>query len=382
MNSIRPVLVRWLTRVPVLNRIRRGIRDGVSVLLANLLRAVVPVRCLWGPPKGFYSDYELLQQKKVPGRLFLASQPTPVLGPNSLREACKFDQDKNQPWPVFWVCHSQARLIGKSLVRLDEQKRLSQEGAFGPAAKNDPAWRNLYLPFATLLTGNWTSVVMQWGEGYYHWFMDALPHLIMLPELPADTRIIVPPRLASYQLETLRWLGLSDRFRPTPERHLIVEHYYFCSATSMTGCYNPCAVQFLRRSFLHHADSAWDSPRRFYLRRVGKFRRITNEAEVLDFFRKRGWAIVDTEQMTLPQQIGLFSRAEMICAPHGAGLTNLLWCQPGCKVLELCASTYLNGVFEGMAQSVGADYRHLVFKGNLGLESAVSLKVLEKALDF
>jgi hypothetical protein len=86
---------------------------------------LVPVRCLWGPPKGFYSDYELLQQKKVPGRLFLAAQPTPVIGPNSLREVCKFDQDKNQPWPVFWVCHSQARLIGKSLVRLDEQKCLS-----------------------------------------------------------------------------------------------------------------------------------------------------------------------------------------------------------------------------------------------------------------
>lgn len=150
----------------------------------------------------------------------------------------------------------------------------------------------------------------------------------------------------------------------------------------MTGCYNPCAVQFLRRSFLHHADPAGDSPRRFYLRRVGKFRRITNEPEVLDFFRKRGWAIVDTEQMTLPQQIGLFSRAKMICAPHGAGLTNLLWCQPGCKVLELCASTFLNGVFEGLAQCVGANYRYLIFKGNLAYESVVDLKAVEQALDF
>jgi capsular polysaccharide biosynthesis protein len=295
------------------------------------------------------------------------------------------DQDKFQPWPVFWIRHDEARLIARSLVRLDEKKRLSLEGAFGPsmpAVKNDPAYRTCFLTPATRLEGNWTSVVTQLCEGYYHWLMDALPHLVMLPELPADTRIIVPPRLAAFQLETLQWLNLEGRCRPTPEKHLLVEHYYFCRPTSMTGCYNPYAVEFLRRSFLHHADESFVSPRRFYLRRVGKIRPIINEAELLEFFQTRGWAIVDTEQMSLSQQIRLFSQAEMICAPHGAGLTNLLWCQPGCKVLELCTSSYLNGVFEGLAQCVGANYRYLIFKGDYGLRSVVNIPEIAKALDY
>jgi capsular polysaccharide biosynthesis protein len=383
MTSIRPILRDWLRHVPALNRARCWLRDRLKALLAGFLRRVVPARCLWGPAKGFYSEHELLLKKQVPGRVLIESQESPPAAPDSLRKLCGLKQDENQPWPVFWTCRPQARLIGKSLVRLDERKRLSLEGAFGPCAHQlDPAWRTFFLPKAVHLPGNWTSVLGQWGDGYYHWFMDALPRLIMLPDLPPDMRVLVPSRPASYQLDTLRWLGLENRFRPTPEKHLTVENYYFCSTTSMTGCYNPFAVEFLRRSFQSRADTTYDSPRRFYLQRVGKFRPITNEREMLEYFRKRGWGIVDTEQLTLARQIQLFSQAEMICAPHGAGLTNLLWCQPGCKVLELCTSTFLNGVFEGLAQCVGANYRYLVFEGDVAYRSSVDLEAIAKALEF
>jgi len=212
--------------------------------------------------------------------------------------------------------------------------------------------------------------------------MDALPRLVMLPEFPPDTRVLVPERLAAYQLDSLRWFGLEGRVRPTAEKHLTIENYYFPSATAMCGKYNPFAVQFLRRSFLPRADTAYDPPPRFYLQRVGKFRAITNEREVLEFFQRRGWEIVDTEQLTLARQVRLFARAEMICAPHGAGLTNLLWCQPGCKVLELCASTFLNGVFEGLAQAVGVHHRYLVFEGDFGYRSSIDLKAVAKSLEF
>jgi len=362
----------------------RWLRRIFSACFFGLFRQVAPSGVLWGPPKGFYSEYRLLQQGKVHGRLIISSQECPPLAPGSLRKLCRLEQDGCQPWPVFWTRQHEVRLIGKSLVPLDAKKRLSLEGAFGPYNHlNDPTYRNLYLPKALRLPGNWTSVVGQWGcVGYYHWFLDALPRLAMLPELPADTRVLVPPRLDSHQLDTLRWLGLEGRFRPTAEKHLLIENHYFCSPTSMTGCYNPFAVHFLRGAFLARADLDYNGPLRFYLKRVGKARPITNEPEVLEFFRRRGWGIVDTEALTQAQQIRLFSQAEMICAPHGAGLSNLLWCQPGCKVLELCASTFLNGVYEGLAQMVEANYRYLVFEGDGDYRSAIHLDAVAEALEF
>jgi hypothetical protein len=382
-GSIKESARQWVRRHRGLCLFLKWIQEALSKTSADIFRVLMPARCLQGPPKGFYSEHDLLKTGAVRGRIYFDSQQTPDIGTDSLRERCGFEQDKHQPWPFFWVYHPQTRLIGKSLVRLDDRKLLSLEGAFGPpAAWKDPAYRNLFLPRATRLPGNWTSVVAQWGQGYYHWLMDALPRLTLLPEFPSDTRIIVPATLASFQLETLQWLGLQDRVRPTHEVHLLVENYYFASMTSMTGCYNPFAVQLLRSQFLGRADTSYNSPRRFYLRRVGKHRVLLNEPAVLQFFEQRGWEIVDTEQMSLARQIQLFSKAEMIVAQHGAGLTNLVWCQRGCKVLELCVSAWLNGVFEGMAQCVGANHRYLVFSGDFEAKSTVDLKAVAKALEF
>jgi capsular polysaccharide biosynthesis protein len=380
-NSLGPSLEFW-RRFPTLHgAISRGYERSGDLFL-DLLRKSIPASVPWGPPKGFFSDYEQLQNGALEGRVLVHSQAVPRAAADCLRQVCRLGQLGHQPWPIFWTHHSNARLIAKSLVLLDERKRLSLEGAFTVHAKTDPAYRNFFLAHPTRLDGNWTSITSLWQEGFYHWFLDVLPRLALLPELPPDTRIIVPPRLAPYQQQTLQWLGLENRIRPTAEKHLLIEHYYFCSPTSMTGCYNPFAVEFLRRSFLPHADQAYDPPRRFYLRRVGKFRPILNEDEVLDFFAKKGWAIIDTEQLPLARQIQLFSKAEMICAPHGAGLTNLLWSPPGCKVLELCCSTFLNGVYEGMAEALSLRYHYLIFEGDDTFQSRVNLQEVERALAF
>jgi hypothetical protein len=382
LDSLRLFLIFWLRRFPMAYRTGRALRQAIGDHILELLRKVIPAGIAWGPPKGFFSAYELLQSGTLEGHVLLHAQEVRPAAPESLRRKCRLEQDVNQPWPVFWTFHREARLIAKSLGLLDGQKRLAREGAFGPAAETDPAWRSVVLPSATRLAGNWTSMTGRWGEGYYHWFLDALPRLAFLPELPPDTRILVPARLAPFQQQTLQWLGLENRVRPSAETHLLIERFYFCPPTSMTGCYNPFAFQFLRRSFLPRADPKYEAPPRFYLRRVGKVRPIVNEDEVLDFFRKRGWAIIDTEELPLAQQIGLFSRAEMICAPHGAGLTNLLWCPPGCKVLELCVSSFLNGVYEGLAEWLGLRYRYLIFEGDNTFQSRIHLPEVERALQF
>ena len=269
-KSARTAFGFWLRQFPAIHRMAKGLGRSAADLVIGFFRRIIPTGWRWGPPKGFFCEYEMLQKGQLRGRILFASQPVPPADPNSLRKLCGMRQDEFQPWPAFWSHHSPARLVGKTLVLINDQKNLSLEGAFGAhCARNDPAYRTLFLPPAKRLDGNWTSIVNQWSNGFYHWFMDALSRLVMLPELPPDTRVIVPARLAAYQQDTLRWLGLENRIRPTDESHLRPEHYYFCSATAMTGCYDPHAVAFLRRAFLDRADPTYDPPRRFYLRRVG-----------------------------------------------------------------------------------------------------------------
>ena len=382
MQALKLKLVFALRNFPgVYRALRAGWRCAAGLFLETL-RLLPSSWIRWGPPKGWFSEVELLRQAAAPGEIILPGQPRITLPPDSLRKLCGLRQDEYQPWPVFWTQHRDARLVGATLVRRNEKKQIALEAAYGLlSVRDDAAWRAWRLPPVRRLEGNWTSLISRWSGGYYHWLMDVLPRLAVLSEFPPDTRLLAPPNLSGYQRDALQWLGLSARLRPTTERHLVVENFFFSSPTAMTGCYDPYAVAFLRRTFLGRADTTYDSPRKFFVQRVGVGRGLLNEPEVLEFFRERGWACVDTAQLTLSQQIQLFSRAEAVCALHGAALTNLVWCRPGCQVLELVARTFLNGVYEGIAQAAQADHRFLLCEADARYRARVDLRALAERLD-
>ena len=346
------------------------------------VRRISPVNPRFGPAKGSFPAYEELREGRVPGRVIFGSQQVIRAGPSSLRTKADMNQQGFQPWPFFWCSYKPARLIGRTLVPVDSDKRIALEGAYNQhCLRADPAYRTLSLPRAVMLEGNWTSLVSQWTltANFYHWFMDALPRLAALDELPKDTRILVPSSIRRYARETLGWLGLEGRYRLAPERHLLVEHFHFISPVTMTGCDNPFAINFLRDKFLGRADKTYSGPKRFYIQRIGKGRGVRNEAEVIAFFQDLGWGIVDPEALTLAQQIQLYSQAEAICGVHGAGFTNLLWCQPNCHIIELCADNCLNGCYEGIAQYADLDYQYVICKGDELFRAFVGLEALKRA---
>jgi capsular polysaccharide biosynthesis protein len=62
-------------------------------------------------------------------------------------------------------------------------------------------------------------------------------------------------------------------------------------------------------------------------------RRIQNSDELL--LKLKGWETVTLENLSIKDQIKTFAEASHVLAAHGAGMTNLLWCQPGTKVIEI-----------------------------------------------
>lgn len=69
------------------------------------------------------------------------------------------------------------------------------------------------------------------------------------------------------------------------------------------------------------------------LRQGAVTRRIQNSDELM--LNLKGWETVVLEKMSIREQIKTFAEASHVVAAHGAGLTNLLWCQPGTKVIEI-----------------------------------------------
>ncbi|MDD5138895.1 MAG: glycosyltransferase family 61 protein [Verrucomicrobiales bacterium] len=379
---------RWPALHRPLTAIRRLLTESIPMLFVNLLRVLAPAKTLrFGPPKGSFSIYQsLLHENRRPNRVVLTDQGAPKTTDESLLVKTGLQQHAFQPWPIFWSQHRNARLVASTLALLDDQKRICRESVYGDyCLEGDPAWRYWRLPQPVRLAGNWTSLVSRWvpNDGvptFSHWILDALPRLALLKEFPADTKILVPAKLAAYQKETLALLGLLDRVRCTPEPHIIVENYYFSAPTAMISCYSPYGVNWLRSAFLPLADKSHHGPKRFIIQRKGRARGIKNEAEVNEFFKKLGWAIIDTETLTFAQEIELFANAEAFAGVLGSGFTNGIWSRPGCKVITFMASNWVDSWVEWICDVNKLDYHWQLFPSDHMMMTTVDLNEVKKLL--
>ncbi|MCX6960709.1 MAG: glycosyltransferase family 61 protein [Verrucomicrobia bacterium] len=318
-----------------------------------------------GPPSGFYSiqtEY-LLSRKEI--KYKFKKQALPSLPQKSLIRIANMMQNGHQPWPVFSACMGETRLVGKSLAPINIKKKLMIEALYDERKANeDPSYNYLILPKEKHLVGNWTSIIGRWSMGFYHWLLDDLPRLAALTDFPDNTQILVRGPFASYQAQSLKLLGLHDRCRPTKEKNLVVESYFFSSPVGMTGCTNPYAIDWLRKTFLPLSIYNPSLPKKILITRKGKTRGIVNFPELIRALESRGWNSFDLEELSFQDQINLFHNADSIIAEHGAALANLVWVRPGTRVLELCADNFLNGCYEAISLSVGVDHHFEIFKAD------------------
>jgi capsular polysaccharide biosynthesis protein len=111
----------------------------------------------------------------------------------------------------------------------------------------------------------------------------------------------------------------------------------------MTGHLHPrWVIDWLRNRFLPLAgESSGGTERRrrlFISRSASRNRRLVNEEEIWAQLEPRGFEYVLAENLDFAEQVAMFANAEAVVAPHGAGLTNLVFCAPGTRVIELFPS--------------------------------------------
>jgi hypothetical protein len=88
-------------------------------------------------------------------------------------------------------------------------------------------------------------------------------------------------------------------------------------------------------------------------------RKLINAEEV--FMALQGWETVTLTGMSTKKQIELFSSASHVISTHGAGLTNLLWCQTGTKVIEISQTELLEKkVYPVLSHHLGLSHHVLL----------------------
>jgi tetratricopeptide (TPR) repeat protein len=223
------------------------------------------------------------------------------------------------------------------------------------------------------IDGTVAFLSVRWGgAAYYHWMFDVIPRFDLLRrsgiDIEAIDKFIVNGIDHAYEKETLQILGIpeskiieSSCGLHIKAKKLVVPSncYQGISQISTWGC------EFIRKEFLPKKNTQKiDKFKRIYISRdLASYRKLINEAEIFNFLAKFGFENVKLETMSVTEQASCLASAEIVVAPHGAGLTNLAFCNPGTKVIEIFSPSYLPSCYWILSNVCGLDHYSLI--GNL-----------------
>jgi len=268
-----------------------------------------------------------------------------------------------------------ARVVGSDGVVITPDDKLladvSIEGGVIPDnAEQHSIFRKLKLPKVTRTSETVAVLAAMGGSNYFHWMFDILPriHLLQKSEYIKKTdKFLINKLVANYQTETLDILGITNDqlIQSDSSLHIEVANLIIPSLPGITGNMTKWSCNFLRESFLLGQEATKvDRLERIYIsREKAAYRRVLNEAEVIRILNDLGFVVVSFEKLSVVEQAAVMSSAKVVVSPHGAGLTNLVFCSQGCKVIELFAPNYVNPCYRALCDMVGLEYWYLLGKG-------------------
>jgi hypothetical protein len=239
---------------------------------------------------------------------------------------------------------------------------------------------------------NGTVISLLTGGGgnynYYHWLFDCLPRLRIaetINNLDEHTYYFIPEDTHPFQYETLEALGIpatscisSKECQHLQSTHLIVTSHPNPDPSKIPEW----IVNFLRESFLNIA-SARSKERFVYISRGDSLnsRRLLNEEYLCKLLESVGFGIYQLSELTVSDQVSLFSQARMIVGVHGAGLANLVFASKGAVVYELFSDQYQPAMYKRISSLSGLDYHRIVCEANKvqGSSQRTNFSILEES---
>ncbi|ADG08958.1 DUF563 domain-containing protein [Caulobacter segnis] len=221
----------------------------------------------------------------------------------------------------------------------------------------------IFRPPEDVPTLDRATVFMAWGglHNYGHFLIDCLPALATAIQAGATERFpaIAPPMLPWHR--ELLSLMLGPQSIPQVIEAPLVRIKDAIFATAMDHfLHAPNApLDFVRDRVLSAAAvDPGAGAKKIYVSRLGSLKRIlVNEAELEAALAARGFAIVKPEALSVREQVALFHQADVIVAPAGAALANVLFCRPGAKIIELQPSNFTGVWVRNIALLAGVDWR-------------------------
>lgn len=208
------------------------------------------------------------------------------------------------------------------------------------------------------VAGRHLSLLLGVHTNHFHWLLMSFARIALLSreDLQVDS-VLVPAGLTPVHLEAIRCVKALHGIPLQPVRRgesLRVRSLVLPWNVASGSGVNPAAVAFLRS--LMPARTGGGQRRIYIDRRKSSTRRLMNEEELIKDLRRVDIEPVQLEGLSLRDQANLLREANLVVAPHGAGLANIAWAVSGTRVIELMPSGVMNWCYRHLAAASGHDY--------------------------
>ncbi|RLV48554.1 glycosyltransferase family 61 protein [Nocardioides mangrovicus] len=214
---------------------------------------------------------------------------------------------------------------------------------------------------ARRLEGTTASLLLPWMPNYYHWTLQAVPMVDMttrVVDLHEIDHWLVPSTSTPFVAEWLDRLGIEPRTRvPVEDWTTVIEldRLVVCSVPARNRYIPDWVVADIRRR-LPAAGGAGGTRRLFVDRPNSDKRRVINHQAMLELVRDRGFTVVELAGRSVAEQAELFASADVVAGVLGAGLTNIVYCRPGTRLVEILPRNLLFPAYYKLAASCGLTY--------------------------
>ena len=240
------------------------------------------------------------------------------------------------------------------------------------------------------------------GFNYYHFVFQILPKLFETSKIDKSVPILLDRAAADFESmrQLVSWCNAEGRDIIYMDYDIAyrVKDLYTISApnvcvpnwkkrnisSSFVQCaYSPNSIENMAEMLLANASNRITPEKIFICRGRASKRRRYNEHELLDLARNYGFEPIYPEELPIDEQINIYHRAKVIIAAGGAALCNLIYCQPGCKLIIFCGSRVTTSLFSSLMLMKGGKvieiYNDRKSKGYQG-DFHINLIEFEKAI--
>lgn len=226
-----------------------------------------------------------------------------------------------------------------------------------------------------------------WSSNIFHFVTEQLPSILFMnaelakigkPNIPllCIPTSFLQPLLAFFGVTNPVQL-ISAPYKQLPQVDIIYEQPYIeCGAPS------PQKIDALRSIVLSKPDRSTEQPVGILIRRKEVRRSIVNHNALLLLLQKKRpeleWIVFDSQPFM--EAVALFSRAQIVVAPHGAGLTNMLFSSPNTRVIELMPTQNPNLCYYHLAALLQFEHCIVPCEQLSNLSLVAPLELMEKMI--